>query len=227
MVYFSPDGGATSAIVQEINKARRHILIQAYGFTSVPIAQALVEAHKRGVKVQAVLDKSNETAQYTGATFLQNAGVPVLIDAKHAIAHNKVMVIDDKTVITGSFNFTKAAEEKNAENLLIMKENPELVRRYTQNFLAHARHSTRYKRDGASAVNKASEQRKEPTSRGAALRSRPSKERPRAIQGNLKSKIYHLPGCPGYGRGKAENLRTFSDEGEAQRAGYRRAENCQ
>ena len=55
-------------------------------------------------------------------TSLVNAGIPVLIDAKHAIAHNKVMVIDDQTVITGSFNFTKAAEEHNAENLLVIRD---------------------------------------------------------------------------------------------------------
>jgi hypothetical protein len=227
-VYFSPDGGATNAVVQEINAAQQHILVQAYGFTSAPIAQALVEARKRGVEVKVVLDKSNETAKYTGATFLQNAGIPVLIDAKHAIAHNKVMVIDGKTVITGSFNFTKAAEGKNAENLLILQENPELVRLYTQNFLAHAKHSTRYQWNGASAAKNTRGRGEEQASRETALRARSSdKEGVRVIQGNLKSKVYRLPGCPGYGQGKAKNLRTFRDEREAQRAGYRRAENCQ
>ena len=54
--------------------------------------------------------------------FLTHADIPVLIDAKHAIAHNKVMIIDGKTVITGSFNFTKAAEEQNAESLVIIKD---------------------------------------------------------------------------------------------------------
>jgi len=77
-----------------------------------------VDTHKRGVKVVAVLDKSNETEKYSAATFLVHAGIQPLIDDQHAIAHNKVMVIDSATILTGSFNFTKAAEERNAENLL-------------------------------------------------------------------------------------------------------------
>ena len=72
--------------------------------------------------------------------FLQNS-LPPLIDAHHAIAHNKVMVIDKKIVITGSFNFTNQAEHENGENLLIIKGNPDLVLAYRQNYLAHKAHS--------------------------------------------------------------------------------------
>ncbi len=77
-------------------------------------------AYKRGVKITAILDKSQRSERYTSATFLKNAGIPTYIDDRHAIAHNKIMIIDRAIVITGSFNFTKAAEEKNAENLLII-----------------------------------------------------------------------------------------------------------
>ena len=66
-----------------------------------------------------------------------------MIDANHAIAHNKVIVIDGETVITGSFNFTKAAQEKNAENLLIIRGQA-LAAQYTQNWQAHARHRQPY-----------------------------------------------------------------------------------
>jgi len=99
-VYFSPHGGATDAVVREINAATQQILVQAYSFTSTPIAKALIEAHKRGVPILAVLDKSNETQKYSAATFLVNAGIQTLIDDQHAIAHNKVIVIDTTTVIT-------------------------------------------------------------------------------------------------------------------------------
>jgi phosphatidylserine/phosphatidylglycerophosphate/cardiolipin synthase-like enzyme len=119
-VYFSPHGGATDAVVREVHAAKTQVLVQAYSFTSAPIAKALVDAHKRGVEVLAVLDKSNETEKYSAATFLVNAGIQTRIDDQHAIAHNKVMVIDSATILTGSFNFTKAAEEKNAENLLVI-----------------------------------------------------------------------------------------------------------
>ena len=144
-VYFSPKGGAQDAIVKTIAKAKETIYVQAYSFTSAPIAEALVDAHKRGVKVVAILDKSQKTERYSGATFLANAGIPVLIDDAHAIAHNKVMLIDRKTLITGSFNFTKGADEKNAENLLIM-ENPDLARIYMENLEKHRKHSEEYTR---------------------------------------------------------------------------------
>ena len=72
-----------------------------------------------------------------------NVGIPVRIDAQHAIAHNKIMVIDGATVITGSFNFTKNAEENNAENLLVIRS-PDLAAKYTANWQAHAGHSDPY-----------------------------------------------------------------------------------
>ncbi len=143
-VYFSPGGGCSEAIIKEICKARREILVQAYSFTSAPIAKALLDAHDRGVMVIAILDKSQRKERYTSATFLANSAIPTYIDDTHAIAHNKVMVIDAATVITGSFNFTKAAEEKNAENLLIMQSR-DLARIYTENWRRHREHSEPYR----------------------------------------------------------------------------------
>jgi len=142
-VYFSPHGGRTEAIVKELDAARDSVLVQAYSFTSAPIAKALVDAHRRGLKVQVILEKSQRTERYSSATFLKNAGIPTYIDDKHAIAHNKVMVIDGGTVITGSFNFTRAAEEENAENLLIIRD-PALAGKYAQNWQEHLTHSVPY-----------------------------------------------------------------------------------
>ena len=118
-------------------------MVQAYSFTSTPIAKALLEAHKRGVKVEVLLDKSQRTAHYSSATFLANSRIPTFIDDAHSIAHNKIMIIDGKIVITGSFNFTKAAESKNAENLLIL-QSPELAQIYTENWNRHREHSEPY-----------------------------------------------------------------------------------
>jgi phosphatidylserine/phosphatidylglycerophosphate/cardiolipin synthase-like enzyme len=141
--YFSPHGGCTEAIVGEITHAKSNLLVQAYSFTSAPIAKAVVEAHRRGVHVAVVLDSSQASQRYSSADFLANSGVPVRIDAKHGIAHNKVIIIDGTTVLTGSFNFSKAAESSNAENLLVLTD-PALARTYTTNFNAHAAHSTNY-----------------------------------------------------------------------------------
>lgn len=142
-VFFSPNGRCTEAIIKEIDNAKTDIYVQAYSFTSVPIAKALLSAFKRGVKVEAILDKSQRTAKYTSATFLANARIPTFIDDKHAIAHNKIMIIDGATVITGSFNFTKAAEERNAENLLIMRSK-DLAKLYMDNWAKHREHSEPY-----------------------------------------------------------------------------------
>ena len=133
-VAFSPNGGGAALIIRTIGEAKKSIKVQAYSFTNADIAKALLDAHKRGVNVRAVLDKSQETEKYTSATFLANAGVPVRIDDDFAIAHNKIMIIDEETVITGSFNFTKAAEEKNAENVLVIRGNKELAKLYLQNW---------------------------------------------------------------------------------------------
>jgi phosphatidylserine/phosphatidylglycerophosphate/cardiolipin synthase-like enzyme len=142
-VYFSPHGGCTEAIIRELNKAKSTILVQAYSFTSAPIAKALLNAHKRGIKIEVIIDKSHVNQRYSSATFLYNQGIPVKIDAQHAIAHNKVMIIDRETVITGSFNFTKAAEINNAENLLIIRDK-KLAKRYIENWQEHERHSEVY-----------------------------------------------------------------------------------
>jgi phosphatidylserine/phosphatidylglycerophosphate/cardiolipin synthase-like enzyme len=138
-VCFTPGGNCTDLIVNAIGEARTSVLVQAYSFTSAPIAKALLEARRRGLQVQVILDKSQRTENYSSADFLANQGVPTTIDANHAISHNKVMMIDGETVITGSFNFMKAAQEKNAEHVLIIRDKA-LAAQYTQNWQAHAQH---------------------------------------------------------------------------------------
>ena len=143
--YFSPDGGCEQAIVHEIDNARSEILIQAYSFTNIPIAKALLSAHKRGVKIEALLDKSQRSEKYSTATFLTNVGIPVLIDDSHKIAHNnKIFVLDRTTLITGSFNFSKSAEHQNAENLIVLKGNQALTDKYIHNYELHKAHSIPY-----------------------------------------------------------------------------------
>lgn len=101
-VFFSPAGGCTEAVVSNLKQAKSNVFVQAYSFTSAPIAKALVDAAKRGVKVQVILDKSQRTEKYSSADFLRDEGVATFIDSKHAIAHNKIMVIDGATVLTSA-----------------------------------------------------------------------------------------------------------------------------
>jgi len=142
-VFFSPSGGCTEAVVENVGQAKFSVLVQAYSFTSPQIAKALVDATRRRVKVQVILDKSQRTEKYSGADFLLHEGVPTFIDARHAIAHNKIMVIDSHIILTGSFNFTTAAEKSNAENLLVI-DDATLAKKYTANWNAHLDHSEPY-----------------------------------------------------------------------------------
>jgi len=140
-VAFSPNGGSTDLVIKVIQSAKTSIRVLAYSFTSAPIAKALMEAHRRGVDVQVVVDKSQKSEKYTSATFLANAGIPIRIDSKHAIAHNKVIIVDDHTVQQGSFNYTKAAEASNGENVLVNWNNPKLAGVYLKDWKRHWDHS--------------------------------------------------------------------------------------
>lgn len=142
-VCFRPGGNCTEQIVKTLEEAQRSILVQAYSFPSATIAKALRNAHRRGLQVQVLLDKSQCTEPYSSADFRANQAVSTKIDAQHAIAHNKIIMIDGETIITGSFHFTKAAQEKNAENVLIIKDKA-LAAQDMQNWQAHAQHSQPY-----------------------------------------------------------------------------------
>ena len=142
-VFFTPGNTVETAIAEVIAAARQRILVQAYSFTNPLIVQALAEAKSRGVNVVVVLDKSNRTQRYSAADFTAHSGIETLIDAKHAIAHNKVMIIDDQIVITGSYNFTRAAEKSNAENLVIIESGP-IAEKYVRNWQKHRNHAQSY-----------------------------------------------------------------------------------
>lgn len=139
-VFFSPEGGCTDAIVREVRRASRSVHVQAFSFTSQPIARALTEASKRGVEVVVLFDQGIVQEPHAAVEILEKAGVPWFLDREHAIAHNKVMVIDDSVVVTGSFNFTTAAEHHNAENVLVIHD-VDLAARYQANWKLHRAHS--------------------------------------------------------------------------------------
>ncbi len=132
-------------IVGLINGAQRSVLVQAYNFTSPPIIQAIGRAAERGLEVRVVLDKENRKSRYTGATYLDNHGVPVRIDEKVAIAHNKVIIIDGEVVIGGSYNFTGNAEKRNAENVTIIRDRC-VADQFVRNFEMRWQVSTPYQR---------------------------------------------------------------------------------
>jgi phosphatidylserine/phosphatidylglycerophosphate/cardiolipin synthase-like enzyme len=144
-VFFSPDGGCADAIVAQLAAAKKFVHMQAYFFSSPKIAKAVLDAQKRKIEVGVIVDKSVETANYSSADFLANAGVATYVDSEHAIAHNKVILIDGQIIITGSFNFTASADTDNAENLLVLANKPKLYAAFEKNFQEHLKHSKKYK----------------------------------------------------------------------------------
>lgn len=142
-VFFSPDGGFADVAIKYISAARSEILIQSYYFGSFPIAQALIQAHKKKVKVAVIVDKADRAEGVTPGIQMSQEGIPVFLDNKHSLANNRVMIIDRMTVFTGSFDFNKASEQAIADNLLIV-ESPELAGLYRENWLRHREHSEAY-----------------------------------------------------------------------------------
>jgi phosphatidylserine/phosphatidylglycerophosphate/cardiolipin synthase-like enzyme len=141
--YFSPNGGAADALVEEITKARQTILVQQYELSLPSVKTALIAAHQRGVKVTVILDVDELKDDGKTPDTFTAAGVPVFIDAMHNSAHNKILVLD-QTVITGSMNMTGKSDKSNAENLLVIHGFPKLVEAYRQNFQLHLAHSRPY-----------------------------------------------------------------------------------
>ena len=121
-VRFSPRGHCTQLVEETIAQAKERVWVQAYGFTSLPIADALIAAHQRGVEVKILVDRSQVKSKYSQVRHVMQQGIIVAVDKVPGIAHNKVMIVDDAYVLTGSFNWTKAAETRNAENLLLIRD---------------------------------------------------------------------------------------------------------
>lgn len=122
-VCFTPGENCTAKIVKTIKQAKHSILVQAYTITSYPIEKALIKAARNKVNVQIIIDKNQYQQFPAPINYLAKANIPIWLDCNlSGLAHNKVMIIDNQTVITGSFNFTKAAQYNNAENLLIIND---------------------------------------------------------------------------------------------------------
>lgn len=141
-VHFSPHGGATESIVEGVNNSKSSIFVQAYSFTSKPIAESLVHAKHRGMDVQVIFDSENLGNKHSMLHYLYDNKVVCFLDKRHPIAHNKIVLVDKKIIFTGSFNLTNGGE-KNAENLLTIGDHL-LADRYYENWLLHKEHSEVY-----------------------------------------------------------------------------------
>jgi phosphatidylserine/phosphatidylglycerophosphate/cardiolipin synthase-like enzyme len=148
---FSPWDNIEELISGEIDAARKQVLVQAYLLTSKKITARLIAAYRRGMDVQVLADaEQHAKTESSKLSELAAVGIAVRLETKYQNAHNKVIVIDagspDATLITGSFNFTWTAQHRNAENILVLRNNPTLVSRYLANWERHRQDAIFYKK---------------------------------------------------------------------------------
>lgn len=131
-VGFSPEGSARKLVLETIGGAKHSIQMLAYAFQSPDIAQALVDAEARGVEVRVVVDrKRNENKPSKKAMdFVTRNGVELRTNDRFHIHHDKTIIVDGHTVETGSFNFAPSAEKVNSENVVVIRDAPEVARQY-------------------------------------------------------------------------------------------------
>lgn len=137
---FSPGPAGLNLVLETIAGARNSIRLAAYSFTSYPVTKALVDAKHRGVDVQIVVDerhnlRTDRSGKARSAlSALVNAGIPVHLNGNYAILHDKFVIADSKTVQTGSFNYSAAAERANSENVIVIRDNSALASQYLQHW---------------------------------------------------------------------------------------------
>lgn len=151
---FTPNGNAAGLIIRTIHDAREAIYVQAFSFTHTGIARALIDAQARGVRVEVLADASQiEHIEHNVIPMLVAGKIAVLVDAEHSSAHDKVIIVDPESewpaVVTGSFNFTFAAQYHNGENVLVLHGNRQLAHAYLRNWQRHRVHSRPYRATGA------------------------------------------------------------------------------
>lgn len=147
---FSPEGSALQLVLKTIETSQHEIRLMGYSFTSPEVVSALVRAKRRGVDVRVVLDwkantGKNNNASKAAMNILASAGIPVRTVSAYKILHDKVIVADGRNTQVGSFNFTRAAERSNSENVLVVWDDPALARSYLNHWTSRWAQGTDWK----------------------------------------------------------------------------------
>lgn len=143
---FSPADDPEAVLVSVVDAAHASVHVQAYVFTSKPIARALLRAHQRGVAVSVLADAVMNARGGGAIAELLEGGVALAFETRYAAAHNKLVIVDATgpacAVVTGSYNFTWSARNRNAENLIVLRDNCPLARAYLENWSRHREEAT-------------------------------------------------------------------------------------
>ena len=133
IVLFSPRDECGKVILNKINEAKKTIDIAMYYFTSRPLAQALIEAKRRGVEVRVFLDGEGAKEYYSKANFLKKNKIPLKLEKGEGLMHNKFCIIDNVLLVTGSYNWTASADLRNDENMMLI-DSKEIIELYKVQF---------------------------------------------------------------------------------------------
>lgn len=147
---FSPEGTALQLVLKTIGTAQQEIRLMGYSFTSPEVVRALVRAKRRGVDVAVVLDRKANTGKNNHASkaamnLLLGAGIPVRTVSAYKILHDKVIVADGRNTQVGSFNYTRAADRSNSENVLVVWDAPAVAQRYLDHWTSRWAQGTDWK----------------------------------------------------------------------------------
>jgi len=222
-VYFSPRGGCDQALVNLAHSATKYVDAACYTFTLDSIADQLMAAKQRGVRVRVIVDRTQGVQQSSKVAKLSRAGIQVKLNSHSGLMHDKFLVVDGKNVATGSFNWTRAAIEKNDENLVVFRAEPTVAATFEGQFQKmwgdQARFSA-YRATGSSSFRRASS----PAGPGitAPKENRPSAASEKDIVYITKSgRKYHRAGCSYLGRSSIPISRR-----EAEARGYLPCSRC-
>ncbi|WMD22939.1 phospholipase D family protein [Achromobacter seleniivolatilans] len=131
-VGFSPEGSARTLVLETIGSAKHSVQMLAYAFQAPDVMQALVAAKHRGVDVRVVVDKKRNQGKTskTAMDYVTANGVELRTNDHFHLHHDKTIIVDGSTVETGSFNFAASAETANSENVVVIRDMPEVARQY-------------------------------------------------------------------------------------------------
>lgn len=133
-IFFSPRGGGREAVVNELKQAQKRIRFMTFSLTDAQTGDTILDRAKAGVKVEGVFDRWLAAGKYSLFNKFKTANVEVMKDGNEALMHHKVLIIDNDTVITGSYNYSENAEANNNEAFLIIEHAPAINSAYSKEF---------------------------------------------------------------------------------------------
>lgn len=132
--FFTPSKKCENNIIEHINDAKQSIDAAVYSLNNDEIVEALKKAHKRGVKIRILTDKLQAAQKSSKVRELYDYGINIRVNSKHKIEHNKFAIFDMNNAMTGSYNWTEPASDKNSENCLFFNRNKTTIEDYQNRF---------------------------------------------------------------------------------------------